>query len=155
MIKPKKQCCNATPYVLMIALSVHAAFEGLALGLQTLMIDALNIILAIGIHKGAAASALGISLVKNFPNDFGLARKLLFVFSMATPIGIIIGILASSAGVIVDVIFSSLAAGTFVYIGCTEIIVQEFSIPGDRVLKLAFFMLGALIITSLSFIKGS
>ena len=119
------------------------------------MIDALNIILAIGIHKGAAASALGISLVKNFPNDFGLVRKLLFVFSMATPIGIIIGILASSAGVIVDVIFSSLAAGTFVYIGCTEIIVQEFSIPGDRVLKLAFFKLGALIITSLSFIKGS
>ena len=107
----------------MIALSVHAAFEGLALGLQTQMIDVLNIVLAIGIHKGAAASALGISLVKNFPNDFGLVRKLLFVFSMATPIGIIIGILASSAGVIVDVIFSSLAAGTFVYIGCTEIIV--------------------------------
>lgn len=123
VIKPKKQCCNATPYVLMIALSVHAAFEGLALGLQTQMIDVLNIVLAIGIHKGAAASALGISLVKNFPNDFGLVRKLLFVFSMATPIGIIIGILASSAGVIVDVIFSSLAAGTFVYIGCTEIIV--------------------------------
>lgn len=123
VVKPKKQCCNATPYVLMIALSVHAAFEGLALGLQTQMIDVLNIVLAIGIHKGAAASALGISLVKNFPNDFGLVRKLLFVFSMATPIGIIIGILASSAGVIVDVIFSSLAAGTFVYIGCTEIIV--------------------------------
>ena len=91
VIKPKKQCCNATPYVLMIALSVHAAFEGLALGLQTQMIDVLNIVLAIGIHKGAAASALGISLVKNFPNDFGLVRKLLFVFSMATPIGIIIG----------------------------------------------------------------
>ena len=123
LVKPKKQCCNATPYVLMIALSVHAAFEGLALGLQTQMIDVLNIVLAIGIHKGAAASALGISLVKNFPNDFGQVRKLLFVFSMATPIGIIIGILASSAGVIVDVIFSSLAAGTFVYIGCTEIIV--------------------------------
>jgi len=35
VVKPKKQCCNATPYVLMIALSVHAAFEGLALGLQT------------------------------------------------------------------------------------------------------------------------
>ena len=34
-VKPKKQCCNATPYVLMIALSVHAAFEGLALGLQS------------------------------------------------------------------------------------------------------------------------
>ena len=119
------------------------------------MIDVLDIVLAIGIHKGAAACALGISLVKNFPNDFSLVRKLIFVFSMATPIGIVIGILASNAGVLVDVIFSSLAAGTFVYIGCTEIVVQEFSVPGGRFIKLLFFLLGALIITSLSFIKGS
>ena len=30
----KSSCCNMTPFVLMIALSVHAIFEGLALGLQ-------------------------------------------------------------------------------------------------------------------------
>ena len=111
--------------------------------------------LAIFIHKGAASSALGISLVKNFPNDFTLVRWLIFTFSMATPLGIAIGIAASGAGEIVDVIFSSLAAGTFVYIGCTEIIVHEFSIPGDRWLKLFVFLLGATIITCLFFIPGS
>ena len=119
------------------------------------MISVLDIVLAIGIHKGAAASALGISLVKTFPNDFSLVRKLIFLFSMATPLGIVIGILASNAGVIIDVIFSSLAAGTFIYIGCTEIVVQEFSIPGDRFIKLLVFLLGALIITALAFIPGS
>ena len=34
----KKGCCkniNFTPFVLMIALSFHSIFEGLALGLQT------------------------------------------------------------------------------------------------------------------------
>jgi len=31
--KSKKPCCNMTPFILMIALSVHACFEGLALGL--------------------------------------------------------------------------------------------------------------------------
>jgi len=153
--KHKEPCCNATPYVLMIALSVHATFEGLALGLQSTMLSVLDIVLAIGIHKGAASSALGISLVKTFPNDFGLVRKLVFVFSMATPVGIVIGILVSGAGEIYDVIFSSLAAGTFVYIGCTEIIVEEFSVPGDRWLKLGFFVFGAMIITCLSFIKGA
>ena len=110
--------------------------------------------LAILIHKGAASSALGISLVKSFPDDFRLVRWLIFTFSIATPLGIAIGI-ASGNGVLIDVIFSSLAAGTFVYIACTEIIVTEFSIPGDRFLKLFFFLFGATIITCLYFIPGS
>jgi len=74
-IDPKKGCCNnITPFVLMIALCVHATFEGLALGLQTKLNPAMSIMLAIFIHKGAAGSALGISLVKAFPNDFRLVR---------------------------------------------------------------------------------
>lgn len=58
----------------MIALSVHATFEGIALGLQTNLLSTLNIVLAVLVHKGAASSALGISLVKTFPNDFRLVR---------------------------------------------------------------------------------
>ena len=58
----------------MIALAVHACFEGIALGLQQSMISTMNIVLAIVIHKGAAGSALGISLVKTFPNNFRLVR---------------------------------------------------------------------------------
>lgn len=144
-----------TPFILTIALSVHACFEGLALGLQTNLTSTLSIMLAIFIHKGAAGSALGIGLVKAFPTNFTLVRWCIFVFSMATPLGIAIGILASGAGVIVDVIFSSLAAGTFIYIGCTEIVVAEFSVPGHRWMKLLFFLLGALIIIMLFFIPGS
>ena len=68
----KANSCNVTPFILMIALSVHSCFEGLAAGLQMNYQGLLNIILAICIHKGAAASSLGISLVKTFPNDFRL-----------------------------------------------------------------------------------
>lgn len=139
----------------MIALSVHACFEGIALGLESNMISVLNIVLAVVIHKGAASSALGISLVKTFPNEFGLVRKLILVFSFATPLGVTIGILASSAGELVNIIMSSLAAGTFIYIACTEIIVAEFSVGGGRCVKLLAFILGACIISSLSFIPGS
>jgi zinc transporter ZupT len=70
-------------------------------------------------------------------------------------LGVVIGILASSAGELVDVVMSSLAAGTFIYIACTEIIVEEFSVNGYRWMKFFFFLLGACIISSLSFIKGS
>lgn len=139
----------------MIALSVHACFEGIALGLQSSMLSTLNIVLAVIIHKGAASSALGISLVKTFPDDFSLVRKLVLVFSLATPLGVVIGILCSEAGEIVDVIMSSLAAGTFIYIACTEIIVAEFSVGGGRAIKLLAFVVGACIITSLCFIPGS
>jgi solute carrier family 39 (zinc transporter), member 1/2/3 len=151
----KKQCCNFTPFILMIALSLHACFEGLALGLQSDLQSALSIMFAIVIHKGAAGLSLGVSLVKNFPDDFTLVRWLVFIFSIATPLGVAIGIAAANAGEIVDVICSSLAAGTFVYIGCTEIIVAEFSIPGDRWVKLLAFLLGATIIACLFFIPGS
>lgn len=73
---------------------------------------------------------------------------------MASPIGIIIGILASSAGETADVIMSSLAGGTFIYIGCTEMIVAEFSVSGNRGWKLFAYCCGAALITSLCFIGG-
>ena len=87
----KAKSCNMTPFILMIALSVHSCFEGLACGLSMNLTATLNIILAIVIHKSAAASSLGISLVKSFPNDFRLVRWLVFTFSIATPLGVALG----------------------------------------------------------------
>ena len=63
-----------TPFILMIALSVHSIFEGLAVGLATEMKDCVNMVIAIVIHKEAAGISLGISLVKTFPDDFRLCR---------------------------------------------------------------------------------
>jgi len=63
-----------TPFILMIALSVHSIFEGLALGLQPDMASLVNMVIAIVIHKGAASCSLGISLVKTFPDNFRLCR---------------------------------------------------------------------------------
>lgn len=103
-------------------------------------------------HKGAAGSSLGISLVKTFPNNFRLCRQLVTIFAFATPLGVLIGIAVSGAGDIYDIIFSSIAAGSFVYIACTEVIVEEFSIPGNRYWKLLAFLFGATIITCLWFL---
>ena len=101
-VEAKSKCCsccsNMTPFVLMIALSVHALFEGLALGLCKNFKDTLNIVIAIGIHKAAAASSLGISLVKTFPDDFRFVRWLIFTFSLASPIGVAIGMVAAGEG---------------------------------------------------------
>ena len=82
-------------------------------------------------------------------------RRLITVFSFATPLGVVIGILASNAGDLVNIIMSSLAAGTFIYIACTEIIVAEFSDGGYRLVKMIAFVSGAVIISALSFIPGA
>ena len=148
--KKNTSCCpNMTPFILMIALSVHSVFEGLALGLQTDLNSVLNMLLAIVIHKGAASSSLGISLVKTFPNDFRLCRQLVTCFAIATPLGVGIGMAVVNAGDIYTVVFSSIAAGSFLYIACSEVVVEEFGIPGNRYWKLLAFLLGATVITLL------
>jgi zinc transporter 1/2/3 len=153
-LKKKSSCCpNMTPFILMIALSVHSIFEGLALGLQPDLASVVNMVIAILIHKGAASSSLGISLVKTFPNDFKLCRWLIFCFSCATPLGVIIGMCVMNAGDIYTIVFSSIAAGSFVYIACSEVIVEEFAIPGNRWWKLLAFLFGAALIMSLWFLE--
>lgn len=130
----KKQPMNCKPYMLMIALCVHATFEGIATGITKDYSMCVSMVIAIVVHKGAAASALGISLVKNFPNDFPMCRRLMMIFALATPMGVTIGmIFANFAGETLDVVMSSLAGGTFIYIGCTEIIVMEFSKPDYKI----------------------
>ena len=150
----KNGCCsNMTPFILMIALSVHSIFEGLALGLQSDMGSVVNMLIAILVHKGAASSSLGISLVKTFPDNFRLCRQLVFCFSCATPLGVGIGMAVANAGDIYEIVFSSIAAGSFVYIACSEVIVEEFSVPGNRYWKLLAFLFGAALITCLWFLE--
>jgi zinc transporter ZupT len=51
----------------------------------------------------------------------------------------------------VEILFSSFAAGTFIYIAASEVIVEEFSIPSKsrwtKWIKMMAFALGATIIT--------
>ena len=141
-----------TPFILMLALSVHSIFEGLALGMGKDMTSTVDMVIAICIHKGAAGTSLGISLVKTFPDNFRLCRQMILIFALATPIGVGIGMAVVNAGDIYNVVFSSLAAGSFLYIACSEVIIEEFSIPGNRYWKLLAFFLGATTITLLWFL---
>jgi solute carrier family 39 (zinc transporter), member 1/2/3 len=152
--KEKEHCCsNTTPFVIMIALSVHSFFEGLALGLCTTFANTMGIFIAILVHKGVAGMSLGISLMKTFPDNGRMIKSLVFCFAVSSPVGIFIGMLIASASDLVQVIFTSLAAGTFVYIGCSEVIVNEFSRPEYRVLKLFMYLLGAGMIMCLFFVE--
>jgi zinc transporter ZupT len=155
----KKGCCNGlnlASFVLLIALSTHALFEGIALGLTKDLAASFNIMLALTIHKTAASMSLGISISKNFKDeDIKKGKMLLLSFALATPIGIAVGLLLQDTNEIVEIVFSSIAAGTFIYIAASEVIIEEFSIPGRKKwLQMMTFMMGATLITCLWFIGG-
>jgi solute carrier family 39 (zinc transporter), member 1/2/3 len=78
---------------------------------------------------------------------------LLLVFALATPLGIGLGLAISTANNLVEIIFNSFAAGTFIYIAASEVVVEEFSLTGNRWLKMGFFVLGATTITMMWIIE--
>ena len=114
------------------------------------MSAAINIMMGLIIHKGPESISLGIALSKNFKNEEQKrnAIRLIIMFSLATPIGIGIGMILANTNVIIEILFMSFAGGTFVYIAASEVIVEEFSIPGhNKWLKMLSFVVGAAIIT--------
>ncbi|KAG3082001.1 hypothetical protein PI124_g19190 [Phytophthora idaei] len=116
----------AVAMVLFIALSFHSVLEGLGIGAQTE--TAWGVFMAIIMHKGLAAFALGSGLVQS---AMPVAQVMLYmtVFSFMSIIGIIVGWIiaadssedSAAAGICV-----ALASGTFIYVAVMEVIPQEF-----------------------------
>jgi zinc transporter 1/2/3 len=151
----KKTCLdNFTPFVLLIGLGTHAIFEGIALGINNTFEGVLIFTVAIMLHKGAAGMSLGISMAKTFPDEQRFCAMMITVFGSFTPIGVILGIILGDGGDLLEIIFSSLAAGTFLYIACSEVIVEEFSVPTFKYIKLFAYLCGIAIITCLYFLHA-
>ena len=102
--------------------------------------------ISILIHKWAESMSISIALNKTFP-DIKTIFYLILMYSFVTPIGTIIGIiLADVTPEIVQIVFMGLAVGTFFYVSCSELIVEEFSLPGNRWLKMLAFLFGAVLV---------
>ena len=110
-------------------MSVHSIFEGMALGLTSTEAACFNLVIAILVHKPVEAMTLGISVNKNFveKNEKAKGILLLCVFSIATPLGVFLGMMLQKTSPMMEMMFKSFAVGTFLYIAASEVIVEEFS----------------------------
>jgi len=136
-----------TAYVLFFALSFHAIIEGVAIGLQTSFNTMLTLGIGVLLHMWAEGVAIAAALNKA-NRGFKQSMVLLVMFAAASPVGIIIGIIVSeSADALVNGILMSIAAGTFVYVACNEIISEEFETSKHRRSKFCALLMGLLIIT--------
>lgn len=114
-----KGSSNAFAILATVMLSVHAFLMGAALGLSASFSVAIVILFAIVAHKWAESFSLAVQINKSFFSD--KVNLLLFLgFSLMTPAGILLGASAHtvlSSHPLLAPIFSSLAAGTFLYLG--------------------------------------
>ena len=143
-----------TPYILLLALGFHGFFEGMALGIQGDLKDALFLSLAIAAHKWAASLTLGISIIKG---GIQLKRLIIMItiFGFIGPVGIAFGmILKATANDIVEGLFLAISVGTFLYIACTEVLVEEFERPDYKYFKFCAFIVGGIFTAGLSLIEA-
>ncbi|KAH3741547.1 zinc transporter ZIP1-like [Dreissena polymorpha] len=123
---------------LLVALSFHGVFEGMALGLQVLECDVWVMCVAIVIHRIILAFGMSLQYARN--ND----RASTIVFSISTfsiicVVGIVIGIVISAGAQLYsdvnvpNAILQSLATGTIFYIVFLNILYKE--LDGNRDVK--------------------
>ncbi|KAM9761814.1 zinc transporter ZIP3-like isoform 1-T2 [Menidia menidia] len=141
---------------LVLALSAHSVFEGLALGLQEDGAKLGGLFLGVAVHETLAAVALGVSVAKA---SLGMrdAAKLGVTVSLMIPLGALVGAGIQSAqtlaGGVASVLLQGLAAGTFLFVTFFEILSRELEDKQDRLLKVLFLILGYTALAVLVFIK--
>ena len=137
--------------ILTIALSFHSLFEGLAIGLQTSADAMISLLAAVVIHKGVMAFSLGLNIVQS-----NLSKKSFFIslliFSVASPIGVVIGILITNLQQsigrdVANAFLQGISGGTFLYITFFEVLPHELNQPGNRIWKVISVIVGVLAIS--------
>lgn len=116
---------------LLLALSFHTIFDGLAVGLQETEADIWTTTAAISIHKTIVAVSLGLELAANMRDRPVKAFLFLFLFALVAPIGVAIGMGVTSSHVDVRAhmltgsVLQAVATGSFLYVTFFEVLGEE------------------------------
>ena len=142
-------------YILILALSMHTIFEGLALGLITDVDRLVQIAIAIVIHKSIIGFSLSVNLVQHEKETKTVVKSAL-LFSIMGPIGTAIGmaVLSNSnqqSSSLASGILQGIANGTFLYVTFFEIFQLELAERGSRLLKVLSMIIGYSVVTGLVF----
>jgi len=142
--------------MLLLALSFHSVFEGIAIGLQDNSAQLISIFIAVIVHKAVMAFSLGLNIAQS---DLSVKSFVIsnILFSIASPVGVGIGIAvadlpSSLPQDICNGLLQGIAGGTFLYITFFEVLPHELNVPNKRLWKVFFVILGYSCICGLLFI---
>jgi zinc transporter 1/2/3 len=105
---------NISTYLLLIAISIHSIFEGIALGLLSDNVEIFYMLIAVASHKWVEALSIGISLHKS-DVDYSQFKNLINIFSLTTPIGVLLGLIFSGLSLLIEATFLAISAGITIY----------------------------------------
>lgn len=131
--------------MILIVLCIHSIIEGSSLGINTTITYAFVIFIAIMAHKSCDSFALA-NTIKRYNIMTHYQFYIVLLYALMTPFGIAlasttIGMLSERTGTLVEASLNALAAGTFIYIGGLDTIIQQFSVKRIRQNVIDFFSL--------------
>ncbi|KAM9169085.1 LOW QUALITY PROTEIN: zinc transporter ZIP1 [Mergus octosetaceus] len=149
--------------LLVLALALHGALEGLALGLQEAGGAALRLCLALLLHKGLVAFSLALQLLRGRLRRGAVAACLL-LFALTAPLGVAVGLAVTVPGSggaggggprqrLCRSVLEGLAAGTFLYVAFLEVLPRELGGPRLRVPKVLALLAGFGLVTAVLFVR--
>ena len=144
--------------VLLIALSLHMVFDGLAIGLLEEDKKVWTLLLALSIHKVLVFLSVGIEtfeLLKSLPKS----AILMFFFALVSPVGITIGIAVTEsedelAQSVASAVLQSIATGTFIYVTFFEILQKEYEGGSPGMTKVLCTVVGYALIAGVKVLEG-
>ncbi len=138
--------------IMLLALSIHSLFEGMAVGLQDDFAKLINLFISVLVHECLVCFAVGISLAKQNAK-MGVLVKLSLLFCTMIPVGIFIGLaiggIHNFPGYLTSAIIQALAAGTFLYVVFMETLPVEFESDQDSFIKVVLVIFGFILMACL------
>ncbi|XP_049624945.1 zinc transporter ZIP2-like [Suncus etruscus] len=125
--------------ILLLSLSFHSVFEGLAVGLQPTIAMTVQLCLAVLAHKGLVVFGIGLRLVQ-IGTRSRWAMVSIVSLALMSPLGLAVGMAVAQGDSeggqgLTQAVLEGLAAGSFLYVTFLEILPQELAGPGNLLAK--------------------
>ncbi|XP_049624692.1 zinc transporter ZIP2 [Suncus etruscus] len=125
--------------ILLLSLSFHSVFEGLAVGLQPTIAMTVQLCLAVLAHKGLVVFGVGLRLVQ-IGTRSRWAMVSIVSLALMSPLGLAIGMAVAQGDSeggrgLAQAVLEGVAAGTFLYVTFLEILPRELAGPESPLAK--------------------
>ncbi|XP_076264511.1 zinc transporter ZIP1-like [Rhynchophorus ferrugineus] len=144
-------------FLAVLALSFHAVFEGLAVGLESSVEKVWYLFAAIATHKLVIGFCVGVELVSSKTKTL-LVLLYIGTFAVVTPLGIGIGIilsnLESNEQDITCIVLQGMAAGTLLYVVFFEVLARERDNRHSGIYQLLAILAGFFVMFGLQALTG-